>query len=331
MLSFHLGRRPALALLIGIGVGFAALTDRCRAEPWPSQSIKIISPMAAGSGPDILNRLIAEKLTRALGQTVFVENRPGAANVVATQAAARAPADGNTLFFGPSLALAVNPHTFKRLPCDPAKDFIHISMIGKTAFFLLAHPSVSVQSLPDVVALEKGKPGNLSIVVDGPRNSSGLLATWLNQRASIGLQLISYTNNPQGVQDAIAGRVPLAMLAGLVARSLIQEGRLRPLAVSSSQRLPGFESVPTMAESMPGIEFIGWFVLSAPAGTPSEVVNKINREMEVIMRDSDLVSRLHEFGFYTDGAGPVASVTDFVNRQRQDWARIVSDIGLSAE
>jgi tripartite-type tricarboxylate transporter receptor subunit TctC len=121
------------------------------------------------------------------------------------------------------------------------------------------------------------------------------------------------------------------MLAGLVARSLIQEGRLRPLAVSSSQRLPGFESVPTMAESMPGIEFIGWFVLSAPAGTPSEVVNKINREMEVIMRDSDLVSRLHEFGFYTDGAGSVASVTDFVNRQRQDWARIVSDIGLSAE
>jgi tripartite-type tricarboxylate transporter receptor subunit TctC len=331
MLSFHLGRRPALALLIGIGVGFAALTDRCRAEPWPSQSIKIISPMAAGSGPDILNRLIAEKLTRALGQTVFVENRPGAANVVATQAAARAPADGNTLFFGPSLALAVNPHTFKRLPYDPAKDFIHISMIGKTAFFLLAHPSVSVQSLPDVVALEKGKPGNLSIVVDGPRNSFGLLATWLNQRASIGLQLISYTNNPQGVQDAIAGRVPLAMLAGLVARSLIQEGRLRPLAVSSSQRLPGFESVPTMAESMPGIEFIGWFVLSAPAGTPSEVVNKINREMEVIMRDSDLVSRLHEFGFYTDGAGSVASVTDFVNRQRQDWARIVSDIGLSAE
>jgi len=331
MLSFRLWPRPLLASLVGIAVGFAALTDRCRAELWPTQPIKIISPMAAGSGPDILNRLIAEKLTRALGQTVFVENRPGAANIVATQAAARAPADGNTLFFGPSLALAVNPHTFKRLPYDPAKDFIHISMIGKTAFFLLAHPSLPVQSLADVIALEKAKPGNLSIVVDGPRNSSGLLATWLNKRAGIGLQLISYTNNPQGVQDAITGRVPLAMLAGLVAGPLIREGRLRPLAVSSSQRLPDFESVPTMAESVPGIEFVGWFVLSAPAGTPSEVVNRINREMEVIMRDPDLVSRLHEFGFYTDGAGSVTSVTNFVDRQRQDWAQIVSDIGLNAE
>jgi tripartite-type tricarboxylate transporter receptor subunit TctC len=111
------------------------------------------------------------------------------------------------------------------IPYDPAKDFIHMSMIGKTAFFLLAHPSVSVQSLPDVVALEKANPGNLSIVVNGPRNSFGLLATWLNKRAVIGLQLISYTNNPQGMQDVIAGRVPLAMLAGLVARPLIQEGR----------------------------------------------------------------------------------------------------------
>ena len=331
MFSFHVGPKPVLAALVSIGVGFAALTDCCRAESWPTQPIKIISPMAAGSGPDILNRLIAEKLARALGQTVFVENRPGAANIVATQAAARAPADGNTLFFGPSLALAVNPHTFKRLPYDPAKDFIHISMIGKTAFFLLAHPSPSVQSLPDVVALEKAEAGNLSIVVDGPRNSSGLLATWLKKRAGIGLQLISYTNNPQGVQDAVTGRVPLAILAGLVAGPLIHQGRLRPLAVSSSQRLRGFEGVPTMAESVPGIEFIGWFVLSAPAGTPSEVVNRINREMEVIMRDPDLVSRLHELGFYTDGAGSLALVADFVDRQRQDSAQIVSDIGLSAE
>ena len=174
---------------LAMALAVATLAEPCHAEAWPTQPIRIISPMAAGSGPDILNRAIADRLTRALGQTVFVENRPGAANVVATQAAARAAPDGYTLFLGPSLALAVNPHTFKRLPYDPAKDFVHIAMIGKTAFFLLSHSSLPVHSVSDLIALDRSKPGELTIVVDGPRNSSGLLAAWVNKRANMSLQL----------------------------------------------------------------------------------------------------------------------------------------------
>jgi tripartite-type tricarboxylate transporter receptor subunit TctC len=324
-------RARGCAGLTALVVATVLATQSAAAQSWPSQPIKMINPLSAGSGPDILSRVIAEGLSRALGRQVVVENRPGAANVLATQAAARAVPDGHTLFFAPSLALAVNPHTFKTLPYDAAKDFVHIAMIGKTAFFLLAHPDMPAQSLPELIAFDKARPDQLTIAVDGPKNSSGMLAAWLNKRAGLGMRLVSYSSNQLGVQDTISGQVRLAMLAGLVAKPLIDQGQLRPLAVSSRQRLLGSEGVPTMAETLPGVEFIGWFVLSAPAGTPVDVVARLNREMDVIMRSPDLVKRLHELGFYTDGAGTPTSTAAFVRGQRDEWATIVREIGLTAE
>ena len=301
------------------------------AQPWPSQPIKLINPLSAGSGPDIMSRIVADGLSRALGVQVVVENRPGAANVIATQAAAKAAPDGTTLFFAPSLALAVNPHTFKTLPYDAVRDFVHIAMIGKAAFFVVAHPDVPVRSLPDLIALDKAKPDQLNVAVDGPKNSSGMLAAWLNKRAGLGVKLVSYSTIQQGIQDTVAGRVQLAVIAGLVAKPLIDQGVLRPLAVSSGQRIAGSPNVPTIAETLPGIEFIGWFILSAPAGTPPEIVTRLNREMETIMRSPDLVKRLPELGFYSDGAGTPESTTEFVRKQREEWAVIVREIGLTAE
>jgi len=302
------------------------------AQSWPSQPIRLINPLSAGSGPDILSRIIADELSRALGQPVIVDNRPGAANVLATQAAARAAPDGQTLFFGPSLALAVNPHTFKTLPYNAASDFVPIAMIGKTAFFLVAHPDVPAKSLPELIALDKARPGELVVAVDGPKNSSGMLAAWLNKRAGLTMGLVSYSTIRQGIQDTIAGRVQLAVIAGLIAKPLIEQGVLRPLAVSSASRIPGFGQVATIAETLPGLVFIGWFVLCAPTGTPHAIVARLNREMREIMNGAELARRLAELGFYCeDGAGTPESTAEFVRRQREDWAGIVREIGLTAE
>jgi tripartite-type tricarboxylate transporter receptor subunit TctC len=174
----------AAVMLLGVAI---TGVPPVRAEAWPTGPIRLVNPLAAGSAPDILSRLIAEQLGRAFGQQVIVDNRPGAANLLATQAAARAAPDGHTLFFGTSLALAVNPHTFKTLPYDAANDFAPISMIGRAPFFVITHPSVSATTLGDLIALDNAKPGQLAVATDGPKNSSGMLASWLNKRAGMEL------------------------------------------------------------------------------------------------------------------------------------------------
>ena len=309
----------------------SAVLPQAKADDWPTRSIKLINPLAAGSAPDILSRIVAEQLARALGQQVLVENRPGAANIVAAQTAARAAPDGYTLFFGTSLALAVNPHTFKSLPYDAGADFTLVAMICKAAFFVLAHPDVAAKTLPELIALDKTKPGQLAVAVDGPKNSSGMLAAWLNKQTGLNLLLIPYATMPQGIQDAISGRVQLAIVAGLTAAPLVERGSMRALAVSSASRIPGYEQVPTIAETLPGFEFLGWFVLAAPAGTPVAIVDRLNREMDQILKNRELVKRLADLGFYVDSAYTPQATADFVRSQRDKWGEIVRAIGITPE
>lgn len=153
------------------------------AQSWPTRPIKIVVSQAAGGTPDIICRLISEKLSAALGQPVIVEDRPGGANVVGALAVAHAPADGYTLFFATAAALVSNPHTFKTLPYDPVKNFVAVSMVAKNPFLILAHPSVPANSLPELVAYDKANAGKLTFATDGKRNFSGILATWLNHLA----------------------------------------------------------------------------------------------------------------------------------------------------
>ena len=323
-------RRDLIRLSAGSAM-LPAMSCVTSAQSYPARPIKLINALAAGSAPDILSRLVAEPLSRALGQQVIVENRPGAANIIATQAAARAAPDGYTLFFGPSLALAVNPHTFKSLPYDSLADFSYIAMISKATFFLLAHPDVPAKTLTDLIALDRAKPGQFSVAVDGPKNSSGMLAAWLNKKAGMKLVLVPYATMPQGVQDTIAGRVQLAIAAGLIAAPLIDRGAVRALAVSSATRIPGYQDVACIAEMFPGFEFVGWFVLAAPAGTPKPIVNRLNADMDRILRSPDLIGKLAELGFYIDGAYTPEAVADFVRGQLDRWGDIVREIGIEPE
>jgi tripartite-type tricarboxylate transporter receptor subunit TctC len=301
------------------------------AQNWPNRPIRVIVSQAAGGTPDIICRLLMERLSRALGQQIVVENRSGGGNVIGAQAAARAEPDGYTLFFATAAALVTNPYTFKSLPYDAQKDFVPVSMVAQGVFLVLANPNVPAKSLAELFALAKSEPGKLSFATDGPKNFSGMIAAWLNKLAGTQIPQVPYSAMPQGIQDTIAGRVQLTVLAVPSAAGPVANGSLRPLAVTFSQRIPGYENVPTVAETFPGFHFTGWMALVAPTGTPAEAVQKVNREMQSILNDASIVKRLRDIGFFTDGAGTPETTGQFIKMQYEAWGKVVREIGLQPE
>jgi tripartite-type tricarboxylate transporter receptor subunit TctC len=321
----------ALCRVLLTGVLLAGWAQHTQAQSWPVRPLRVIVSQAAGGTPDIICRLLMERLSRAIGQQVVVENRPGGGNVIGAQAAARAEPDGYTFFFATAAALVTNPYTFKSLPYDAQKDFVPVSMVAQGVFLVLAHPAVAAKTLPELFALAKADPGKLAFATDGPKNFSGMITAWLNKLGGTEIQQIPYSSMPQGIQDTIAGRVQLTVLAVPSAAGPLGSGALRPLAVTSSQRLPGYETVPTVAETFSGFNFTGWMVLVAPAGTPAEVVQRMNREMQPILSDPEVVRRLREIGFFTEGAGTPESTGQFIRSQYEAWGRAIREIGLQPE
>ena len=181
---------------------------------------------------------MADQFSARVGQPVIYENRPGGGNVIGTQAAARSAPDGYTFFFASAAALVTDPYTFKSLPYDPMKDFTVISQIAEVTFVLLAHPDVPAKNLTELIAYAKANPDKLSVATDGARRFSGMIAAWINKLAGTQISYVPYTQMPQGVQDVLAGRVQLVILAIPAARGHIAAGKLRALAVTSLQRQP---------------------------------------------------------------------------------------------
>jgi tripartite-type tricarboxylate transporter receptor subunit TctC len=301
------------------------------AQAWPARPLRMIVSFAAGSAPDIICRFVGDRLSHALGQQVVVDNRPGAGNVVAAQAAARAAPDGYNFFCVTAATLVSNPYTFKSLPYDPVKDFAPVAMIAKNAFFVLVHPSVPVNTLAELAAYDKANPGKLAFATDGLRNFAGMMAAWLNKVAGSNILAVPYAVMPQGILDTLAGRTQLIILAIPAAGPRIRSGELRPLGGSFAQRIPGYENVPAIAETYPGFELVGWFALVAPAGTPAEVIQRVNREMDRILKDAETAKRLGDLGFYTDGAETPEWLADFTRAEHAKWGRIVKEIGIQPE
>ena len=310
---------------------FAVSTEASAQGDWPNRPIKIIVSQAAGAGPDIICRYLADQMSGGIGQQFIIENRPGGQNVIGSQAAARSAADGYTFFFATAAALVTNPHTFKSLPYDPLRDFTPVSMIAKGPFFLMAHPSVSGTSLKEIIAADKVDPGKMSIATEGPRQFTGILAGWLNKKAGTKFLEVPYASVNAGVQDVLAGRVQLISLAIAPATPFIASGQLKPLAVSSLKPMANFANISPIADTVPGVDLVGWFVLVAPAGTPEAIVTRVNQEMGKVLAKPDVRNRLLDMGVYTDGAGTAAETGKFIKDQYDLWAQAVRDIGLEPQ
>jgi tripartite-type tricarboxylate transporter receptor subunit TctC len=323
--------RAALVPLVPAAGWTAFGSTAARADTWPTRPVRMIVTQAAGGTPDIICRSIGVRLSRVLGQQIVVENRPGAGNTIGAQAAARAVPDGYTFLFATAAALVTNPYTFKSLPYDPIADFAQVGMVAKGPFVVLAHPSVPVKTLSELFAYDKANPGKLTFATDGPRNFSGILAAWLGKLGGSDIVQVPYATMPQGVQDTLAGRVQLVVLAVPSAAQHIAGGTLRPLATSSAERLSNYPQVPTIAETFAGVEYIGWFMLVAPAGTPDDIVTRLNREMDTILKTPEVSGKLADLGFFTTGADTPKVLSAYLRAQFDLWRRLTRDIGLQPE
>jgi tripartite-type tricarboxylate transporter receptor subunit TctC len=321
------------AAIRGILAGLALLgaTAAAEAQNWPDRPIKFISSQAAGGGTDTIGRLVADQLSAKVGQPVIYENRPGGGNVIGTQAAARSAPDGYTFFYASAAALVTDPHTYKSLPYDPMKDFTVISNIAEVSFMLLAHPEVPAKSLTELIAYAKANPDKLQVATDGPRRFSGLIAAWINKLAGTNISYVPYVQMTQGIQDVIAGRVQLVIIAVPTARGHVAAGKLVPLAVTSAKRLQGFPNVQTVAETFPGFDFAGWWVLAAPTGVPAPILQRVNTEVGAILNDPAVAEKLTNIGFMNRGGGTMQQTRDYVEAQHKAWGTLVKEIGLQPE
>src|SRR4051812_34540629 len=256
-----------------------AAGNAAQAQNWPDRPLKFISSQAAGGGTDLIGRIVADQLSKRVGQPVVYENRPGGGNKIGTEAAAHSAPDGYTFFYATAAALVVDPYTFKSLPYDPTKDFTVISRIAEVSFMVLAHPDVPAKNLAELFAYAKANPGKVAVATDGARRFSGMIAAWLNKLAGTNLSYVPYTQMTQGVQDVLAGRVQLVIIAVPAAKGHVAAGKLRPLAVTSLQRLPEFPDVQAVAEALPGFDFAGWVSLAGPSGGPPALIQPRRHEM----------------------------------------------------
>lgn len=308
-----------------------AVTASAKAENWPDRPIKFISSQAAGGGTDIIGRVIADQLSAKVGQPVVYENRPGGGNKIGTEAAAHSAPDGYTYFYATAAALVVDPYTFKSLPYDPMKDFTVISRIAEVTFMVLAHPDVPAKSLPELFAYAKANPDKIAVATDGARRFSGMIAAWLNKLAGTKMSYVPYTQMTQGVQDVLAGRVQLVIIAVPAAKGHVAAGKLKPLAVTSLKRLPEYPDVPAVSEMFPGFDFAGWFAIAAPSGVPPAIIDRMHKEINAILQDASVSGKLKSMSFEPYGGGTLKATQDYVQAQHAAWGKLVNEIGLQPE
>ena len=289
---------------------------------WPNRPVRSVVPFPPGQAADIFTRLLADELSKRWPQRVVVENRAGGASVPGVESVVRAPADGYTLLTGTSGPPGVNPSVMPRLPYDVEKDFAFISNVVMVPLLVIAHPSVSERTIQELAASAKARPGQLDMASAGPATSQHMAAELLMLRAGIRFNIVHYRGSGPAIADVIAGNVKLMTDSVASALPHIQSGRVRPIALCSARRVPQLPDVPTIAESLvPGYEAAGWSGLVAPAGTPAEIVNRINADVVAILRDPAITKRIEEMGAVADPLTPEQFGT-FVRSEVAKWREV---------
>ena len=298
---------------------------------YPSKAIRFIVPFPPGGGTDIGTRVIAQKLAERLNQQVLVDNRGGAAGIIGTELAAKAPPDGYTLMMGNIGTHAINPSLYSKLPYDPVRDFAPITQAAGLPLFVLTHPSLPVKSARDLIALAKVQPGNLNYSSSGAGGSMHVAAELFQSMANVKLTHVPYKGGGPAVTDLIAGQVSLSFATVLETSQHVRGGRLRALAVTSSGRSVAFPEVATVSEAaLRGYESISWLGVFAPAGTSRDIVTRLNTEIVRILGMPDVKERL-----LGQGAEPIGNSAErFAVVQQADiakYSKLMKAAGVKVE
>jgi tripartite-type tricarboxylate transporter receptor subunit TctC len=298
---------------------------------YPNRPIKLISPFPPGGASDALARLVATKLSEGLGQTVTVDNRAGASGNIGHEAAAKSTPDGYTLLLSNSSSVVTNPHLFKKLPFDPLSDFAAISMVASAGQVLVVHPSVPVTTIAELTAFAKANPNKLNFGSGGKGIQSHISGEMYKSAVGVDIVHIPYKGTIQAVNDLLAGQVQMVFSDMAPALPHIKSGKLRAIAVTSSQRSAAVPDVPTISESgLPGFSSGVWWSVLAPKGTPVEIVNRINSEIGKMMQSSDVRETYARLGITPQHSTP-SKVLENIRTESPVMAKILKAAGVEAE
>jgi tripartite-type tricarboxylate transporter receptor subunit TctC len=296
-----------------------------QAQTWPSkQPIKFIVVYPPGGASDVTARLIATKLSESIGQSVNVENKPGANGIIATEFVAKSPPDGYTLLMANLGPNAINPVIYKKLPYDAIKDFSAITLTTIVPQFIVVSPSLPIYSVNDLISYAKANPGKVTFASAGNGASNHLSGELFNAMAGIKMQHIPYKGDAPGLVDVMAGQVNVALPTAIAAAPHVRSGKLRALAVTSTKRLPSFPDVPTVSETLPGFEAVSWGGVMVPAGTPQPIINRLNTEILNILKMPDIAEKLNGLGAEIVGSTP-QQFDAYVKSEIAKWGKVARD------
>ncbi|MCW5604021.1 MAG: tripartite tricarboxylate transporter substrate binding protein [Burkholderiales bacterium] len=305
----------------------AVAADAARAQGYPNRVVRIVAPIAPGGATDILSRMIAHRLYETWGQVVQVDNRPGAGGMIGSAIVARSPPDGYTLLMA-FTSHATNPSLQQRLPYRTFDDFAPVTMIAVVPNVLLVHPSLPVHTVKELIAFVKARPGDINCATSGIGTSTHLAALLFGATTGAIMEHVHYRGGAPALYDLLGGQV--SVMFGNMASSLsrIHAGRLRALAVTSIRRSAILPHLPTMIEAgLPGFEATGWFALLAPAGTPGQIINKLNAEITAILQHPDFRQRLQGLGAEVRTSTP-GELNDYIRAEATKWAKVIKDLGV---
>ncbi len=317
--------RKLLAALAALAVVASAHGE------YPEKPIRLIVPFAPGGVTDTSGRVVAEALAKRLGQSIVVENKSGASGNIGTQLAANAAPDGYTLVLGFDGTLVINPHVFANFPLDVTKDLAPVGKIGDAVLIIVAHPSFPARTLKDLIEHSKKQPGGVSYGTSGVGGTPHIAGELLNQRTGSKLTHIPYKGGGQAMADALGGNVPLVYTAVAGAMTHVRAGKLVPIAVSSFKRVTSLPDVPTFIESgVPEFEASSWVAVLAPAKTPRPVIEKLNRELNAVLRDPPIVEKLATLGIVATPGTP-DQLGEQIRSDLAKYGKVVKAAGIKAE
>lgn len=302
------------------------------AQSWPNRPLKLIVPTGPGAATDVMARMLADGVSRNLDQSMVVENMPGASGIVAHQTVARAAPDGYTFLFTNTSGMAINLISFKQLPYDPTKDFTAVATVcNQGPQMISVNAELPVKTLSDLIAYAKANRGKLSIAFDTTAGAAAFAAKLFNRRADLGLVEVPYRSAAQMTQDVASGVNQVMISSIAAARSVVDAGKVRPIAITSKTRFRGLPDLPAVSETLPGIAIDGFFGIVAPAGTPADIVARLNREIAEYLKGPEIQQRLISFGLATEGAGTPESTAQFIREEQGRWRALAQELGVEPQ
>ena len=306
------------------------VTSGAFAQNYPAKPLRLVLPYPPGGGTDVIARPLAQKLTENLGQQVIVDNRGGAGGNIGMELVAKSPPDGYTLLFALTAQYAVNPSLYPKLAYDPARDYAPISLLANAPYLLVVHPSLPAKSVAGLIALVKARPGQLAYSSSGNGSGAHLAGEMLRSLARLDITHVPYKGAGPAMPDLIAGQVQLSFVTYTAAGPHIKTARLRALGVTTARRSPTLPELPAIAETVPGYDSAVWYGFAAPAGTPVEIVARLNSEVLRVLAAPDFRTRITLEAVAPIGSSP-EEFGNFIKSEIVRWAKVVKDSGAKVD